>query len=771
MTHVYAVFVLVKRMPRVANLASRIRADSDWSKELLQLEVPKSIRAEIDEHIKGNGGIASRELSRLLHVRPDVIREQLRRQGATDKTGGGISERVAYSVLKGYLPRVLGWKTVADFAAELGVHRNTVESVVTQAGRKRALRYCLDQKIYISPSAEQFVREQREALKGLESHELLTDFAKRMRVGLNRVTAFFSARKITLDSDIRGRVRVSPENKELFLTWREGVLERRRHNDRVIDGVVHRSIVRLAEEKADLLAQPGTARHRKIMQREMGSFRYAARLRGFGKKTESGTYIPEDKVPSIFPYVSIRHAAQVCGVSPRTIATWAKQYPDIVIPELTARRRWGVSLERVVPLACQKYSALKLLSDRGHVPTIVSAFAIDRTASSLGTRFERVLEMLPLDSTAQKYLRKRVGMLPRDVSNRVTGILNGGTKQELDCEVTSQVMEAFGRNATRLEIPAHVLSSLALSASAASALQVGSRLPRDSYLEFLRFGSMSLRHFNQERVIPARHLVAAVTNWSKSNQVSLATLCSLARVSEDEARNLEAKSGSVTGATARKILRFTRMTPDEFKRETAVSEDRFRAVIEQRARRLGTTFTQLLAALPISAKSEQSLRMRAGSIDPKDIEPLRELLAPEEDKLLHALVPTAAIYSCAQVVQLVQAAAERLNSQPPQHIYGYLLSNFNPGPRAPGSYNALLKEPDDKPVFPVSWGVLLRWLANPRQQIFVSGITKRAASVGDIYVNPDMGDFGPIVSLSSDEGGPVAQVALFCRKETVSFRV
>lgn len=555
-------------MPRVANLASRIRADSDWSKELLQLEVPKSIRAEIDEHIKGNGGIASRELSRLLHVRPDVLRKQLRRQDSPDDTGTRISGPVAYSALEGYLPRVLGWKTVADFADELGVHRNTVESVVTQAGEQHALRYCQDQKIYISPTAEQFVRERREALKGIESHELLTDFAKRMRVGLNRVTAFFSARKINLNNDIRGWARVSPENKKIFLTWREGVLERRRHNDRVIDGVVHRSIVRLAEEKADLLAQPGTARHRKIMQREMGSFRDAARLRGFGKKTENGTYIPEDKVPSIFSYLSIGQAAQVCGVSTRTIATWAKQYPDIVITGQTARRRWGVSLERVVPLAYKKYSEVKPLSEREHVPSLVMCFGIDRKANSIGT-----------------------------------------------------------------------------------------------------------------------------------------------------------------------------------------------------------TIKQLLAALPISAKSEQSLRTREGAIDPKDIVTLRELLAPQEDKLLHALVPTAAIYSCAQVAQLVRTAAGRFNSGTPQDIYGYLFKNFRPGGTAPASYDALLKESDDKPVFPVSWGVLLRWLADPNQGIFVSGITKRAALVGDIYVNPDMGDFGPIVSLSSDEGGVLARVDLFCRKETLNFRV
>jgi hypothetical protein len=238
-----------------------------------------------------------------------------------------------------------------------------------------------------------------------------------------------------------------------------------------------------------------------------------------------------------------------------------------------------------------------------------------------------------------------------------------------------------------------------------------------------------------------------------------------------ERRNLETKSGAVTGATARKILRFAPMTPDEFKRETAVSEDRFRAVIEQRATRLGMTFTQLLAALPVSVNSEQSRRTRQGIIDAKDIVTLRELLAAPEDRLLHTLVPSVPIYSCSQVVQLVQAAALRLNSKEPQQLYTYLLRHFNPGHMAPRGFHELLQRSDREAVFPVTWGVLLRWLANPRQGIFVSGVTKRAASVGDIYVNPTMGDFGPIVSLTSDEGGPVAQVALFGRKETVNFRV
>jgi hypothetical protein len=748
-----------------------MRSEPEWANELSKLEVPSKVRSQISEHIRADGGISSRDLGALLDVRADVIRRQLRRK---DNSSGYITKipaRTAYTVLKGYLPRVLGWKTVADFADELGIHRNTVESVVTQAGKKRALRYCFDQKIYISPSGEEFVRDRREALKGLESQELLTDFAKRMRVSLNRVTAFFSARKVTLESDIRGRARMSPENKETFLTWREGVLERRRHNDRVIDGVLHRSIVRLAEEKADILAQPGTASHRKILKREIGSFRHAARLGGFGKKTENGTYIPAERVPSLFPYLTIVQAARICDVSTKTITTWARQSPAIVIPNQAGNRRWGVSIERVVPLAQKKYSEVRSLLEREHVPTIVASFAIDRTATRLGGSFERVMQMLPLDTTAQNSLRKRVGMLPRDVSNRVTAIINGDVDQGLEIPVTREVLKAFASNARRLDISVGDLSVLALSVSAAQEMQIGSTLPCDQYMQFLRFGSMGLRHFNKEMVVPTVHLRGAVADWSKRNHIPVETLCFLASVGDDERRNLEAKSGYVTGATARKILRFARMTPDEFQRETAVSEDRFRAVIEQRATRLGMTFTQLLAALPISVKSEQSLRTRQGIIDVKDIVTLRELLAAPQDRLLHALVPSVPIYSCSQVVQLVQAAASRLNSKEPQQLYTYLLRHFNPGQMAPRGFHELLQRSDREAVFPVSWGVLLRWFANQTQGIFVSGVTKRAASVGDIYVNPDMGDFGPIVSLSSDEGGPVAQVALFGRKEMVSFRV
>ena len=504
-------------MPRALHLASRLRSEPEWVQQLLALPEPSRILEAISERARSQSGITVRELSELLNVRDELIRKHAHNDGVVRSDAGTlkIPERSAVALVEGYLPRILKWKSVADFAESLGMHRNYIESLVRQEGRKGALRISLDQKLYISPAGEEFVLEKKRFLDSIESREPLGDFAKRLRVKLNHLTAFFSARGIALDADIHGRARLTNEQKEMFLTWRDKVLERRKHDDLLIDGIPHRSIVRLAEEKAKLFAPPGTSRYNKIKERELGSFRHYARLGGFRSKTDRGTYIPEEQAVVLFSSVSMAEAARLVSVSVTTLRRWTRHNAALFAPPLVGRRTRGVSIPALLEQARHAYDTEPVLAARDTVPTILASSAISRVAREMGTSFSRVCGLLPVPEKSEALLRPRVGMVPRALSHQVTSLLNG-TPLEGDLrELSPRVVAAATENASRLNLSSEELLALALSPAIAKGC-VGSsvELAAPLYLNLVKLGCVSSASFENQPIVPAQHLAEIVTSWS-----------------------------------------------------------------------------------------------------------------------------------------------------------------------------------------------------------------------------------------------------------------
>lgn len=763
-------------MPRASHLNSRLRAEPQWVEQLLQLPAPSLILSTISERVQSNSGITARELGELLHVRDDVLRKQIhtRRLQHTPDSTTKIPQDSALRAVKGYLPRILGWKSVADFAEELGIHRNTVQSIIQLAGKKEALRYSLDQRLYISPGGEEFVRERKQFLDSLESREKLSDFAKRMRIKLNHLTAFFSARGIPLDADIRGLARLTNEQKEQFLSWRDEVLERRKHRDMVIDGQTYKSIVRMAEEKADLFAPRGTTRYRKLKEREIGSFRHSSRKGGFGAKTDRGTYIPEDKAVLLFSSLTITEAARLLGVSVPSIKNWALHHPEIVTPHVPGKRTRGISLPPLLNLAHAKFDSELHLSSRETVPTIIASSAVHHIAKQMGSSLSRVLRLLPIDKGAHAALEARVGSIPRSLSQQVTSLLRDVPLAVDTRPLTSDILASFTANAGRIDIPPQQLLALALSPALAercSALPL--EIPAPLYLNLIRLGSANASNFDKHPIVPAAHLSAILIDWSKREGISLKTALSLARVEDSERARITTRDGFVSGATARRLLSFSRMSAEEYHKATSISEHRFRSVIKERAANLGVSWRDLVVALPIDGRSTKSLLQKEGAISGEGIDTLKQLLAVQGDEFLSSLQLQSPLFSVSSLQKMMERVASARNVTP-ERIYSFVRSFFSNISQTPTTYLELLRraqDPKAPAIFPVKVGVLLNMISSRTTRVHTHGVSTFTPDVGDIFMHPGMKDFGPIVAIENTEGGRTARVALVERKTTLGFRI
>ena len=259
----------------------------------------------------------------------------------------------------------------------------------------------------------------------------------------------------------------------------------------------------------------------------------------------------------------------------------------------------------------------------------------------------------------------------------------------------------------------------------------------------------------------------------RAQKIALSTLFSLAQIDEGDRSKLKKQSGLVTGAVARRLLLFCRMNAEAFHRETSVSEQRFRSVIKRKAAELGVGWKDLTKVLPIDGRSSKSLLSKEGALAASSVETLKGVLATSGTDFLSALSLESPLYSAAAMKRVVEQVSTARNV-PPERIYAFLTAFFGKSISIPLSYPELLKQashPRGPAIFPVKAGLLLAMIGESKVRVHTYGLSTFTPEPGDILVNRGIMDFGTITSVSNQDGGRTAFVALIGRRTSVQFRI
>lgn len=411
-------------MPR-ARLSDHLKEQASWDSSLLKLPVVTAIAEAIRDRTKRQQAISAKDLGALLKVPPRSLAELGAQRAGSTPTGvrSEFGERMAIAALGGYLPKVLGWKSVSDFADELGLHRNTVESLVRSFGDPQNLMYALDHRLYISPDGEKVVLRKTEELRSFGDRFQLSHFARQIGVKVNILTAYFSSRKIALQRDPLGRVRLTEDQKKEILSWREQVAKRRSHDDLLIQGESFKSIAKIAREKASVLAAPGSERHEQLVRREERTLRFLAREGNFATKTSIGTYVSSLYADRFLGVISLSQAARLVAVSATTIKEWRNRYPVLRPEPLPGKKTQGVALSGLITIAERKYSEEPKLRARPKVPAVFAAQAVQLMADELGVHFKDLLDALKVTGEPRLSLENKSGVISREWHHRLIDLV------------------------------------------------------------------------------------------------------------------------------------------------------------------------------------------------------------------------------------------------------------------------------------------------------------------------------------------------------------
>jgi transposase len=405
-------------MPR-ANLDIHLSNQECWAHETLTLPKAQNLIKTIEEETRGKSVLSYDRLAdligipaRSLHkktIAPDGSRREYKPKP--------YDRRKALELLRGYLPRALGWKPVAKFAKELGIHRNTVESFARKSGDPKLLMYALDKRLYISPKGERIVREQKELLDSLSHRMTLADCARSLGVPINNLTAHASQRGMKFTFDPLGRTRLTAEQVEELTEWRRQVEQQKRREDVVVDGTPYRSIIRAAEEKAKLISSIHSPDFERIRAREEGALRHLARAGGVAMMTKLGMYVPKEYAATFIQTISVTQAASMMGVTTSTIKKWKERNPSIVPALLAGKRTQGVDFPALIKMAKSKYAEEPKLIKRNQMPAVFITERIDALDNLVGISYEHIVESLMVSDGTQVALRAKRGCIPNSVGN------------------------------------------------------------------------------------------------------------------------------------------------------------------------------------------------------------------------------------------------------------------------------------------------------------------------------------------------------------------
>jgi hypothetical protein len=365
-------------------------------------------------------------------------------------------------------------------------------------------------------------------------------------------------------------------------------------------------------------------------------------------------------------------------------------------------------------------------------------------------------------------------MIPRAFCQKVVSLLRDEPIEVDVRPLTPSAIAAARANAPRIGLSTEELFALALSPERAhESTTLPTEIPAPLYLNLIRLGSVSPSSFETHPIAPARHLAQIMSEWSTREKITLKAALSLARVDDSDHAKILKRDGLVSGATAVRLLKFSRMSAEEFQKKTSIDERQFRSVIKKKALELGVRWKDLTHALPIDGRSEKSLLSKEGMLSVVSVDTLKGVLATSGVDFLRALEPESMLYSATSLRASVEevAAARRVA---PERLYSFMAQFFTPSVKMPQSYPELQKEAALKrapTVFPVKVGLFLAMIRSPRIRVHSYGASTFTPDPGDIMVNQSLKDFGPILSIHNTEGGRTALVALIGRRAPLSFRV
>ena len=405
-------------MPR-ANLDIHLSNQECWAHETLTLPKAQNLIKTIEEETRGKSVLSYDRLAdligipaRSLHkktIAPDGSRREYKPKP--------YDRRKALELLRGYLPRALGWKPVAKFAKELGIHRNTVESFARKSGDPKLLMYALDKRLYISPKGERIVREQKELLDSLSHRMTLADCARSLGFPINNLTAHASQRGMKFTLDPLGRTRLTAEQVEALAEWRLQVDQQKRREDIIVDGLPYRSIIRVAEEKAKLISSLDSPDFDRIRAREEGTLRHLARAGGVATMTKLGMYVPKEYASTFIHTITVTQAASMMGVTTSTVKKWKQRNPSIIPAPLIGKRTQGVDLPALIKMAKSKYEEEPKLAKRNQMPAVFITERIDALDNLVGISYEHIVKSLTVSDSARAALRTKRGCIPHSVGN------------------------------------------------------------------------------------------------------------------------------------------------------------------------------------------------------------------------------------------------------------------------------------------------------------------------------------------------------------------
>lgn len=641
-----------------------------------------------------------------------------------------------------HLPKLVGWRSVAECADTHKIHRNTIESILQRARCAHEMLLACDHRFYISPRGEQLVQMALAREKQLERMIQMQDLARRYGVQSNHVAAFYSQRGITLIHDLKGNARLTAAQVELFLRAQNLLYERRQHRDRSLDGEQCRSVNKVAYEKIALWHEPGTRRFKRRYELELQRIKVHAKRAGMLRRTPYGPYVSQEYAQEYLGTIRNTDAARLLGVSQRTVSHWCAKDSDLR-DSLTGRDRPIAAYGPLVASARERFVVERPLSERPELPSLLLAYPLYLDALRIGAQYNCYIRLLPLAEETKELLQQRRHQLPRALFEEAEQVLSSTRVVSLPKTALAEIV----RRCTQQGIPASTVKILLDLGKPEEDDGTQSLTVAAATFKLLHnLACMHHRHFLQTPCFPAAVAKRLLREWCPLRKLNLDDALRLLKTDECDRSSIKNETDLIRGDTALKIFKLLKQDDRALERALPRSARALREGLRENASSLKLSASSLIAALPISPKSRALLTARQGTIAFNDACILSRLFSGDSREFLNSLERSTPCCNAAELLPLIEKVAS-VHTAHPAETYATLLSHLSL-PRAPRGFNALtaaaqsLRAP---PVFPIEAVLYLNMRLNFETKTHpYTEALRTVPKEGDILIHRDMSDFGPI---------------------------